>query len=57
MVLAVTSEIVFAERAGQGIAVAVLGNATIVRAMFVAPRPLAGLHARLGLREGEAATT
>jgi uncharacterized membrane protein YdfJ with MMPL/SSD domain len=59
-----TSQIVFIRELGFGTAVAVLIDATIVRALLVpalmkllgewnwwAPRPLARLHARLGLRE------
>jgi RND superfamily putative drug exporter len=59
-----TSQIVFIKELGVGTAVAVLLDATIVRALLVpslmemlgkwnwwAPRPLAGLHRRLGLRE------
>jgi len=60
-----TSEIVFIKEIGLGTAVAVLIDATIVRAFLVpslmallgrwnwwAPRPLAWLHARIGLAEG-----
>ncbi|MDP2712847.1 MAG: MMPL family transporter [Solirubrobacteraceae bacterium] len=60
-----TSEIVFIKQLGIGVAIAVAIDATIVRALLVpalmkllgernwwAPRPLARLHARLGLREG-----
>jgi uncharacterized membrane protein YdfJ with MMPL/SSD domain len=60
-----TSEIVFIKELGIGTALAVLIDATIVRALLVpslmkllgdwnwwAPRPLARLHARFGLREG-----
>ncbi len=59
-----TSEIVFVKQLGIGTAIAVLIDATIVRALLVpalmkllgdrnwwAPRPLARLHARLGLGE------
>ena len=64
----VTSEMIFIKQLGFGTAVAVLVDATIVRALLVpallallgrrnwwAPPALARLHARLGLREGEAA--
>ena len=60
-----TSQIVFIKELGVGTALAVLIDATIVRALLVpslmkllgdwnwwAPRPLARLHARIGLREG-----
>jgi uncharacterized membrane protein YdfJ with MMPL/SSD domain len=60
-----TSEIIFIKELGLGTAVAVLIDATIIRALLVpslmkllgdwnwwAPRPLARLHARIGLREG-----
>ena len=60
-----TSQIVFIKQLGVGAAVAVLVDATIVRALLVpalmkllgernwwAPRPLARLHARLRLGEG-----
>jgi uncharacterized membrane protein YdfJ with MMPL/SSD domain len=60
-----TSQIVFIKELGVGTALAVLIDATIVRALLVpslmkllgewnwwAPRPLARLHARFGLREG-----
>jgi uncharacterized membrane protein YdfJ with MMPL/SSD domain len=60
-----TSEIVFIKELGIGTALAVLIDATIVRALLVpslmkllggwnwwAPRSLARLHARIGLREG-----
>jgi uncharacterized membrane protein YdfJ with MMPL/SSD domain len=60
-----TSEIIFIKQLGIGTALAVLIDATIVRALLVpslmkllgdwnwwAPRPLARLHARIGLREG-----
>jgi uncharacterized membrane protein YdfJ with MMPL/SSD domain len=60
-----TSEIIFIKELGIGTALAVLIDATIVRALLVpslmkllgdwnwwAPRPLARLHARIGLREG-----
>jgi putative drug exporter of the RND superfamily len=59
-----TSEIIFIKELGVGTAVAVLIDATIIRALLVpslmkllgdwnwwAPRPLARLHARFGLRE------
>jgi uncharacterized membrane protein YdfJ with MMPL/SSD domain len=59
-----TSQIVFIKELGVGTAVAVLIDATIIRALLVpslmkllgdwnwwAPRPLARLHARFGLRE------
>jgi uncharacterized membrane protein YdfJ with MMPL/SSD domain len=59
-----TSEIIFIKELGVGTALAVLIDATIVRALLVpslmellgdwnwwAPRPLARLHARFGLRE------
>jgi uncharacterized membrane protein YdfJ with MMPL/SSD domain len=59
-----TSQIVFIKELGVGTAVAVLIDATIIRALLVpslmkllgewnwwAPRPLARLHARIGLRE------
>jgi RND superfamily putative drug exporter len=59
-----TSQIVFIKELGLGTAVAVLIDATIIRALLVpslmkllgewnwwAPRPLARLHARIGLRE------
>ena len=62
-----TSEIVFIKQLGVGTAAAVIIDATIVRALLVpslmkllgewnwwAPRPLARLHARIGLREGVA---
>ncbi|HTE60128.1 MAG TPA: MMPL family transporter, partial [Solirubrobacteraceae bacterium] len=64
----VTSEMIFIKQLGLGTALAVLIDATIVRALLVpslmellgewnwwAPRPLARLHARIGLREGAAA--
>jgi uncharacterized membrane protein YdfJ with MMPL/SSD domain len=60
-----TSQIVFVKELGVGTALAVLIDATIVRALLVpslmkllgewnwwAPAPLARLHARFGLREG-----
>jgi uncharacterized membrane protein YdfJ with MMPL/SSD domain len=60
-----TSEIIFIKELGIGTALAVLIDATIIRALLVpslmqllgdwnwwAPRPLAQLHARIGLREG-----
>ena len=60
-----TSEIIFIKELGIGTAVAVLIDATIVRAMLVpslmallgkwnwwAPRPLRRLHERIGLSEG-----
>ena len=59
-----TSQIIFIKEVGIGTALAVLIDATIVRALLVpalmemlgrwnwwAPRPLVGLHRRLGLRE------
>jgi RND superfamily putative drug exporter len=59
-----TSEIIFIKQLGLGTAAAVIIDATIVRALLVpslmkllgewnwwAPRPLARLHARIGLRE------
>ncbi len=61
-----TSQIVFIKELGIGVAVAVAVDATIVRALLVpalmkllgernwwAPRPLARLHARLGLGEAQ----
>jgi uncharacterized membrane protein YdfJ with MMPL/SSD domain len=61
----VTSEIIFIKELGFGTAVAVAVDATLVRALLVpslmqmlgkwnwwAPRPLARLHARFGIREG-----
>ena len=63
-----TSEIIFIKEVGVGTALAVLIDATIVRALLVpslmgllgrwnwwAPRPLARLHARWGISEREAA--
>jgi RND superfamily putative drug exporter len=60
-----TSELIFIKELGIGTALAVLIDATIIRALLVpslmkllgdwnwwAPRPLARLHARIGLREG-----
>jgi uncharacterized membrane protein YdfJ with MMPL/SSD domain len=60
-----TSEIIFIKELGIGTALAVLIDATIIRALLVpslmkllgesnwwAPRPLARLHARIGLSEG-----
>jgi uncharacterized membrane protein YdfJ with MMPL/SSD domain len=60
-----TSQIIFIKELGIGTALAVLIDATIVRALLVpslmkllgewnwwAPKPLARLHARIGLREG-----
>jgi RND superfamily putative drug exporter len=60
-----TSKIVFIKELGVGTALAVLIDATIVRALLVpslmallgrwnwwAPRPLRALHARIGLAEG-----
>ena len=60
----VTSEMIFIKQLGLGTALAVLIDATIVRALLVpslmallgewnwwAPRPLARLHARIGLKE------
>ncbi len=62
-----TSKIVFIKELGVGTAIAVLIDASIVRALLVpslmellgewnwwAPRPLRKLHERIGLREGEA---
>jgi uncharacterized membrane protein YdfJ with MMPL/SSD domain len=62
-----TSQIIFIKQLGVGTALAVLIDATIVRALLVpslmrllgernwwAPRPLARLHARIGLSEGSA---
>jgi RND superfamily putative drug exporter len=64
----VTSEIIFIKELGLGTAVAVLVDATIVRALLVpslmsllgkwnwwAPRPLRRLHDRIGLSEGSGA--
>jgi uncharacterized membrane protein YdfJ with MMPL/SSD domain len=61
----VTSEMIFIKQLGLGTALAVLIDATIVRALLVpslmkllgewnwwAPKPLARLHARIGFREG-----
>jgi RND superfamily putative drug exporter len=63
----VTSEMIFIKQLGLGTALAVLIDATIVRALLVpslmrllgewnwwAPAPLARLHARIGLRESAA---
>jgi uncharacterized membrane protein YdfJ with MMPL/SSD domain len=63
----VTSEMIFIKQLGLGTALAVIIDATIVRALLVpslmkllgewnwwAPRPLARLHARIGLRESPA---
>jgi uncharacterized membrane protein YdfJ with MMPL/SSD domain len=63
----VTSEMIFIKQLGLGTALAVLIDATIVRALLVpslmklfgewnwwAPRPLARLHARIGLAESPA---
>jgi uncharacterized membrane protein YdfJ with MMPL/SSD domain len=63
-----TSEIIFIKELGVGTALAVLIDATLVRVLLVpslmkllgewnwwAPKPLARLHARIGLREGVAA--
>ena len=60
-----TSEIVFIKELGVGTAVAVLLDATIIRALLVpslmellgswnwwAPKPLRRLHERIGLQEG-----
>ena len=60
----VTSEMIFIKQLGLGTALAVLIDATIVRALLVpslmqllgewnwwAPKPLARLHARIGLQE------
>jgi uncharacterized membrane protein YdfJ with MMPL/SSD domain len=60
-----TSHLIFIKELGVGTALAVLIDATIIRALLVpslmkllgernwwAPRPLARLHARIGLREG-----
>ncbi|MEX2196099.1 MAG: efflux RND transporter permease subunit [Thermoleophilaceae bacterium] len=65
----VTSEIIFIKQVGLGTAVAVLIDATIVRALLVpslmellgrwnwwSPRPLRRLHARIGLSEEAAAS-
>ena len=65
-----TSEIVFIKELGVGTALAVAIDATIIRALLVpalmkllgrwnwwAPRPLARLHERIGLREGQVATS
>jgi RND superfamily putative drug exporter len=65
-----TSEIIFIKELGVGTALAVIIDATIVRALLVpslmellgkwnwwAPRPLRRLHNRIGLSEGEAAPT
>jgi uncharacterized membrane protein YdfJ with MMPL/SSD domain len=62
-----TSQIIFIKQLGVGTALAVMIDATIVRALLVpslmrllgernwwAPRPLARLHARIGLNEGSA---
>jgi RND superfamily putative drug exporter len=64
----VSSQIIFIKQLGFGTAMAVLIDATLVRALLVpalmrllgdwnwwAPRPLAALHRRIGLREGTAA--
>jgi uncharacterized membrane protein YdfJ with MMPL/SSD domain len=64
----VTSEMIFIKQLGLGTALAVLIDATIVRALLVpslmkllgewnwwAPEPLARLHARIGFREGSPA--
>jgi RND superfamily putative drug exporter len=61
-----TSRIVFVKELGVGTALAVLVDATIVRALLVpalmellgrrnwwAPAPLRRLHRRIGLREGD----
>jgi uncharacterized membrane protein YdfJ with MMPL/SSD domain len=61
-----TSQLVFIKELGVGVALAVLIDASIVRALLVpslmellgswnwwAPRPLRRLHERIGLREGE----
>jgi RND superfamily putative drug exporter len=61
----VTSEIIFIKQLGLGTAIAVLIDATIIRALLVpslmemlgrwnwwAPAPLRWVHARLGLSEG-----
>jgi uncharacterized membrane protein YdfJ with MMPL/SSD domain len=61
----VTSKIIFIKEFGFGTAFAVLLDATVIRALLVpslmqllgewnwwAPRPLARLHARIGVREG-----
>jgi uncharacterized membrane protein YdfJ with MMPL/SSD domain len=61
----VTSELIFIKELGLGTAIAVAVDATLVRALLVpslmqllgrwnwwAPRPLARLHARFGVREG-----
>jgi RND superfamily putative drug exporter len=60
----VTSQVIFIKEVGFGTAIAVLIDATIIRALLVpslmellgrwnwwAPRPLARLHARIGLSE------
>ena len=62
-----SSEMIFIKQLGLGTAPAVLIDATIMRALLVpslmklpgewnwwAPKPLAGLHARIGLSEGPA---
>jgi RND superfamily putative drug exporter len=62
-----TSKVIFIKEVGIGTAVAVLVDATIVRALLVpalmqllgrwnwwAPRPLVRLHRRIGLREAAA---
>ena len=62
-----TSEVIFIKQVGLGTALAVLIDATLVRALLVpslmallgrwnwwAPAPLARLHGRVGLREGSA---
>jgi RND superfamily putative drug exporter len=64
-----TSEMIFIKQNGVGTAVAVLIDATIVRALLVpslmellgkwnwwSPRPLRRLHARIGISEGHAAS-
>ena len=64
----VSSEIIFIKQLGFGTAMAVLIDATLVRALLVpslmrllgdwnwwAPQPLVALHRRIGLREGSAA--
>ena len=56
MVLPVNDGSVFVDHVGPGIAVAVLVDAAIVRATFVAPRPLARSQARCGLCPAGAAT-
>jgi RND superfamily putative drug exporter len=65
----VTSEVLFIKQIGVGVALGVLIDALVVRALLVpslmallgpwnwwSPRPLRRLHARIGLREGAEAT-